>query len=261
MKRIVITGIRGGVGATTVAANITAAFHSIDQQAHIIDMKADNLMRLHFCMDPMNTDGWMVRRLNGEAWTQAGYQTNRQIPFVPFGQVTKKQSFQLTNELREAPNGLAEAFEITNATPEWNKHWQIILLPELPALEVYHYPLIQQADLVICVTRTDIQSYLSIQQSSHYQHLLKMSQPKLLINQFQPTSSISRDLQLVMEHEYENNLVPIVLHSDTAIAEAIANLKSVLESAPYSQAAQDYHSLAFWCLSHLNQSSLETNHV
>ena len=88
-----------------------------------------------------------------------------------------------------------------------------------------------------------------------------MSQPKLLINQFQPTSSISRDLQLVMEHEYENNLVPIVLHSDTAIAEAIANLKSVLESAPYSQAAQDYHSLAFWCLSHLNQSSLETNHV
>ncbi|OEF27265.1 cellulose biosynthesis protein BcsQ [Vibrio rumoiensis] len=261
MKRIVITGIRGGVGATTVAANLTMAFHSIDQQAHAIDANPANLMRLHFCMEPSNTDGWIVRKLDGETWQQAGYQNSRQIAFVPFGQVSDDQYQLALADLQQHPRTLVESFTLPNASMKVKENWQIILLPEVSSLDSFHFPLLEEADLVVCVTRTDIQSYLSLQQGRHYQNLLKMCQPRLLINGFQPASPISRDMQLVMQNEYERTLIPVLMHDDTAIAESVANLASVLEGAPYSQAAQDYHSLAFWCLSHLNQAQSVSSNV
>lgn len=262
MKNIVVTGIRGGVGATTVTANLTMAFHSIDQKAYAIDANPDNLMRLHFCMEPDNIDGWMIRKLNGEKWQQAGYQNSRQISFVPFGQVNEEQNQKVVTNLQHNPNDLVESFISTHVTSEMKKeNWQIVLLPEISLLDVYHYPLIKEADLVICVMRTDIQSYFSLQQSRYYQKLLQHCRPKLLMNGFQPFSPISRDMKLVVQHEYENELVPVLMHDDTAITEAVANLTSVLESAPYSQAAQDYQALAFWCLSYLNEAHLEDDNV
>lgn len=254
MKRIVITGIRGGVGATTVAANLTMAVHSIDQQAHAIDMNPANLMRLHFCMDPNNTDGWAIRKLNGETWQQAGYQNKRHISFVPYGLVSDEQHQKVMADFQQHPAALVESFAFGASAFELEKHWQVMLLPDISSLNECHYSLLKKADLVVCVMRTDIQSYLSLQKNRHYHKLLKACQPKLLINGFQPASPISRDMQLVFQNEYERNLIPVLMHDDTAVVEAVANLSSVLEEAPYSQAAQDYHSLAFWCLSHLNQA-------
>lgn len=261
MKRIVITGIRGGVGATTVAANLTMAFHSIDQKAHAIDMNPANLMRLHFCMEPNNTDGWVIRKLNGETWQQAGYQNRRSISFVPYGLVTEEQYQKVMADFQHHPAELGDSFALSPSASELEKHWQIVLLPEISSLDECHYSLLKEADLVVCVMRTDIQSYLSLQQSRHYHKLVKACQPKLLMNGFQPASPISRDMQLVFQTEYDRNLIPVLMHDDTAVVEAVANLSSVLEEAPYSQAAQDYHSLAFWCLSHLNQAKSVTSDV
>ncbi|WP_086984464.1 cellulose biosynthesis protein BcsQ [Vibrio aphrogenes] len=262
MKRIVITGIRGGVGATTVAANLVTALHSIDQQTHIIDLNRENMMRFHFGMEPKSTDGWAVRWLTGESWMQAGYQTHRHIAFVPFGQLSANQYQHMHQAAQAHPEQFIECFDVKGHKPAQDNQWQILLLPCLPSLEEMHFSLIERADLVVCVVRPDIQSYSLLEQSPCFQKLTQVAQPKLLLNQCQPSSEINRDLQLVMQYEFEAQLIPVLMHTDTAVSEAIANLQSVLESSPYSQAAQDYHALAFWCLSYLNQNrSLETPHV
>ena len=43
MKRIVITGLRAGVGATTIAANLIQALVQFDQSVHVIDARPENL--------------------------------------------------------------------------------------------------------------------------------------------------------------------------------------------------------------------------
>ena len=261
MKRIVITGIQGGVGATTVAANLTIALHSIEQKAHAIDMNPTNFMRLHFSMDPNNNDGWMLRRYHQEPWQQAGYQNHHQIPFVPFGELTEAQYQQQLTALQQQPMTLLNNISPENKEAASKSDWQIILLPEITSLQNFHYPLLDAADLVICVIRPDIQSYLSLQKNRHYQALHEKHNIKLLMNVFNANSEVSRDLQLVIKHEYKEMIIPTLMHFDTAVPEAVANLTSVLEAAPYSQAAQDYRSFAFWCLAHVNQEIMVTPDV
>ena len=50
--------------------------------------------------------------------------------------------------------------------------------------------------------------------------------------------------------------MPGVVHEDLIIAEAQAELASVIARAPDSQAAQDFQSLALWCQSEF-QSRVE----
>ncbi|MBD1574114.1 cellulose synthase operon protein YhjQ [Vibrio sp. S17_S38] len=253
MKRIVITGVRGGVGATTIAANLTIALNSIEQKTYAIDTNSSNLLRLYFCMEPNNTDGWAQRMLNSQIWKSAGYQNSRQISFVPFGALDLEGRDNLSSLINELPNGLNSVFKDEEGQASTN--WQIILLPEVKCLTSMHSSILASADMVLCVTNPDIQNYISLQQDVHFTKLMSHCQPKLLINRFMPVSDVSRDMLLVLQNEYQQCAVPIAMHEDTAISEAITNLGSVLEKAPYSQAAQDYHALAFWCLSYLNQAS------
>ena len=62
---------------------------------------------------------------------------------------------------------------------------------------------------------------------------------------------MGRDFLLVFKKELDTQLIPVVLHKDTALVESIANLTTVQHHAPHSQAAKDYQLLAFWCISHL----------
>lgn len=256
MNRIVVTGLRGGVGATTVAANLAAALHAIEQQVHIIDLSPLNLLRLHFSMELANPDGWARRMLNGESWMQAGYQNARQVSFVPFGHLDRQQRDALIAQLDAKPAGLIDMFSVSSSA---DNQWQIILLPEVKLLEPRHYALLGSAQLVLCVTRPDIQSYVHLQQSHSYQTLLSHCQPRHVFNLFQANSAVSCDMLLVFQQELAEKCVPVVLHQDTALAEAIADLATVIDHAPYSQATHDYHALAFWCLSLKQQRAV--NHV
>lgn len=73
MKRIVIVGLKGGVGATTIAANLTSALNSIDQTAHAVDLTRGNQMRLHFGMNPNDGDGWALKVLANQSWRDAAF--------------------------------------------------------------------------------------------------------------------------------------------------------------------------------------------
>lgn len=246
MKRMMIVGLRGGVGATTIAANVTLALKTIGQNVHAVDLNSENLLRLHFNMDPNSLDGWAVRKLKEQPWQEAGYQNNKNIAFVPFGWLTPDQHTDLENKILNHSFALQDIFS-AEEIPE--QEWQVMLLPSANMLKESHYSLIEQADMVLLVVTPDTHNYSALLQGGAYQQLQSYCQPKLLINQYHPASEVNHDMLLVLQNEFSQQYLPVVMHHDMAIVESISSLTSVLQYAPYSQAAQDYHALAFWCLS------------
>ena len=263
MKRMVILDLRGGAGATTIAANLTLALNAIDQKAHVIDINEDNLLRLHFNMDPTNLDGWAKRILNGGVWWEAAYQNNREVTFVPFGAFTQNQVVEFAHQTLNNRQGLDDVFHVVNGSKQ---QWQVMLFPPANQLTLAHYSLLKNVDQVLLVVKADVQNYSALLQGNAYRSLLEYCKPKLLVSQYQPASEISHDMLLVLQNEFAKQYLPVVMHYDTSVAESIASLSSVLQYAPYSQATQDYHALAFWCLSQVGREKLKidqgsNNHV
>jgi MinD-like ATPase involved in chromosome partitioning or flagellar assembly len=70
----------------------------------------------------------------------------------------------------------------------------------------------------------------------------------LLVNRFDPGSQLQRDLLLVWRNHYAARLLPVAIHFDEALREALAFKQPLSQYAADSLAAQDILSLATWCL-------------
>lgn len=260
MKRIVILNSRGGNGATSVAANLTCGLHNLGLKTHIIDANPHNLLRLHFAMPIEESDGWSKHLLNNQHWTDVAYQSPTQISFVPFGDLTAEQKIQFEHHCQLLPNGLAGVFDQLSQSnnPVSSDVWQIVLLPSFDLLRPYHMSLIEQAELVLCVAKPDFQHYVWLPRSTQFGAIQSLCSPYVLLNMYDPANSNSRDMQLVFRRELDA-LVPVSLHLDNSMIDALANLSLVQNYAPFSQATKDYNALSFWCLSQV-QSRTEINH-
>ncbi len=75
----------------------------------------------------------------------------------------------------------------------------------------------------------------------------------LLVNGLRVTSHLQDDIyQLWLQSQ--RNLIPVILHSDEAMAEAMAAKQPVGEYSPDSLIAEEFMTLAGWCLLHLAES-------
>jgi cellulose synthase operon protein YhjQ len=82
--------------------------------------------------------------------------------------------------------------------------------------------------------------------------LLQQQETKryMLVNRFDPASQLQNDLLLVWRNRYGALLLPLTVHADEAMREALACKEPVGRYAESSLVAQDVMSLATWCLAH-----------
>lgn len=254
MKRIIITGIRGGSGSTTIAANLIQALELNEENVHVIDARSENLMRFHFAMDLSVQDGWAKRWLNSESWKNAAYMTPNSLSFIPYGGLTLEERLAFQQKLLSTSKGLLDIFP---TQPELTNMWQIILLPIVHDLNESYDALLNSADMVLCVTKPDIQNYAYIQQNAIFRQFEALYKPYYLINGYQPQSDNSVDLSLVLKYELGKQCLPMFLHFDTAVPDACSQLSLVLNYAPHSQISQGINELAFWLLTHFSTKAIE----
>ena len=258
LKRIIITGLRGGVGATTVATNLMKSISLTGEQAHVIDARAENLMRLHFALDLSNEDGWTKRFINNESWKMAAYSSDDELSFIPYGKLSINEVSIFQSKLKGLTSGLLDVFTTKfKSTSTSTMQWQLILLPNISALDETYRALLESADLIICVVKADIQNYIYFQQDPFFTYFKQTYQPYFLINAYQPLSKNSVDLALVFKEELKKYFLPVLLQQDTAIPDACSQLSNVIKYAPHSQIAEDFTKLSFWLIAHFSAKTIK----
>jgi cellulose synthase operon protein YhjQ len=67
-----------------------------------------------------------------------------------------------------------------------------------------------------------------------------------LLNQFDASSPLHRDVRAVLQQQLGDRLLPFVLRRSSLVSEALAEGMTVIDYAPGSEVAADYHDLAGW---------------
>ncbi len=74
---------------------------------------------------------------------------------------------------------------------------------------------------------------------------------RFLINQFNANSQLQQDLHQLWVASL-NNLIPLLIHRDEALAEALMMKQPVGEYRPHALVSEEITTLANWLLLHLN---------
>jgi cellulose synthase operon protein YhjQ len=67
-----------------------------------------------------------------------------------------------------------------------------------------------------------------------------------LLNQFDASSPLHRDVRALLQQQLGDRLLPFVLRRSSLVSEALAEGMTVIDYAPGSEVAADYHDLAGW---------------
>ncbi|MFB9216699.1 cellulose biosynthesis protein BcsQ [Vibrio sinaloensis] len=255
MKRLLIVSLRKGCGATTVTANLAQTLVKINKQVLVVDLSEENLLRFHLGLTLSERDGWAARMLAEEPFIEAGYQSPLGVSFLPFGQLNDQQRATFSKVGGDVMSQLGNTLLQVEQEEQWQLYHGELELLESPAGR----DLIDSMDRVFVVLNAEAMSYATLQSQLQRNpiiaELLGSNKMRFLLNKYQPETEVGRDFMLVLKNELQSALAPVYLHLDTALLESAANLTTVQHHSASSQAAKDFQSLAFWCVSALSNPS------
>jgi cellulose synthase operon protein YhjQ len=253
MRVISVAGISGGVGGTTVAAQLAACLVAHKQRVIAFDFSPQNAFRLHFGMPWADGAGLVPQILAGKAWNEAAYRSELGVNFIPFGKTTPQQTIDFNQFISQNSGWLASLLQDLDETDD------TYVIIDCPKTE---FALFEQAytaaGLVLFVMAPDTLSYSAFVDSCNDPVLPESNKVAYLINAFDPTRDLDRDIARLMRKVQGKQLCPIVIHRDEEVREALANKLSLGDYAPNCKSAEDFVALTTWIIAtfaHLKQAS------
>lgn len=244
MSIIALQGLRGGAGSTSIASGLGWALHLLGETVLVVDLSPNNMLRLHFNTPFTLTRGWARAELDQHSWLDSAMRYTQGLDFLPFGQLS-------LSELQQWPASTA------NLSTRWQDHllklkseanYSWILLDIPVSYHPFEQDMLALADAQIGIVTPDINNHIRLHQQDLAQH------QHLLINKFVSYSQLQQDLHRLWLHSL-NNLIPLRIHQDEAVAEALAHKQPVAEYQSTCLAADELNTLANWCLINVSKAS------
>lgn len=238
MKRLVMRAMRGGLGATSLLADLALALHEQGERVLLVDLSPDNMLRLHFNVDTTYDAGWARAQLDGNEWNGGALEMLPGLHLLPYGRLSDAEVAQIESQLRADPSCWSQRCGLVSRDYDW-------ILFDLPQRLPGHRVGVSEedrADLLIDLATTDPACHVLLQQRA--QPIADL----LLVNRFNPASQLQRDLLMIWRRRPGMSRAPQLVHEDEAVPEALAHKMTTGHYAPQSQAASDMRSLAIWCL-------------
>jgi cellulose synthase operon protein YhjQ len=249
MPLIAFASPKGGVGKTTLAANIAHEFARLGRRVVALDLDTQNALGMHFGADPYERAGFITSLKDAEdprrAWQTHLQQTPSGISLLPHGHATFAQSFAINAELVARPELLTAPLLDILADPE------IIMIADTPpGPGVASSVIAGIVDYMVVVLLADAASIVQlpkIEGKGMYRGASGTPFPVdrigFVINQIDMRSRLSRAAAEAAERHLGSRLLGRV-YRDEHVPEALARQASVAGYAPSSKAAQDITAIA-----------------
>ncbi|MES2188256.1 MAG: cellulose biosynthesis protein BcsQ [Pseudomonadota bacterium] len=239
MKVVAIVSAKGGVGKTTVTANLATALAYAGHPVVAVDLDPQNALRFHFGFDPHDVEGISRSTLAGVGWRDNCLQSERGVVLLPYGLLNEEDRRHFEQILDADPGWLASHLAELGLPGN-----TLVLLDTPPGPSVYLRHALTLADMVVVVTLPDAASYATLPMMDNLVQSYCDGRPGFLgqyhlINQADTTRQLAADVAQVMRHRFGAKVIGTI-HRDQAVAEALAYDKSVLDYARDSQAAEDF---------------------
>lgn len=254
MSVVGVVSMKGGVGKTSVTANLAAALSTKlgPHRVSVVDLDPQNALHWHFGLEDPDADGVCRKSLEGASWNQIATGTKFDVLCLPFGDANEREREAFEALLAEQPHWVGEQIREVGLDAD-----KVVLIDTPPGASVYLRQVFACADLVLIVLLADAGSYATIpametwlgEMSTTYPH----AQSAYILNQVDRGDPFNRDVADVLQERLGARLAPIGVHGDEAVSEALAFQQPVLAFDPYGQASHDFARLAAWMIATLNR--------
>ena len=248
MRTLGIISMKGGVGKTTLAANLAAEFAKLHPgPVAALDLDPQNGLAWHFSGDAANISGICETAVTsggiGQGWlTEAG------VTLFPYGRGNEDQRLRFEGLLESEPDWLARQVRAL----ETQFRGGIVVIDTPPGHSVYLHQAMTCADQLLMVSLPDMASLATVADMESILDQVMARRPHVvahyLFNQTEPGQSINNEVIAVMRNRFGPRLVPNEIHRDESIAEALACHTSITSYDPTSQGAHDMVDLAHYML-------------
>ena len=254
MSVVGVVSMKGGVGKTSLTANLAAALSTKlgSGRVSVVDLDPQNALHWHFGIEDPETNGVCQQSLRGDDWRGVALTSAFDVDCLPYGAASEVDREAFEALLSAKPNWLGEHIRQAGLDED-----RVVLIDTPPGSTVYLKQVFACADLVLIVLLADAGSYATIpameswldEMSSVYPHLRSI----YVLNQVDRSDSFNRDVADLLQRHLGERLAPIGIHSDEAVSEALAFQQPVLAYDPYGQASHDLAQLAAWMITTLNR--------
>lgn len=243
MPVVALQGVRGGAGTTSVTAALAWALQQLGEPVMVMDWSPSNQLRLHFNTPHSEARGWMRAMLDGDDPQHVALRYPDGPDFIPFGQLTSDERARFYAE----PGQFAAAWLPYLEALKTHYRWILLDLPggEQPWLQ----PVYAEADRVIQLLVADGNCHLRLHQRTDDLH------PLYLLNLFNANSKVQQDLHQLWISTLRN-LIPLMIHRDEALFEALLNKQPLGEYRPLSLASEEITTLANWLIMNIREESV-----
>ncbi len=240
MRVVAVTSAKGGVGKTTVTESLAVALsRQTGRMVLAVDLDPQNALALHLGLDPQELRGLSRASVAGSSWREVCFECQPGLYVLPFGVVTENDRTTLEAQIAARPDDWLASHLHALTLPDD----ALVLLDTPPGPTVYGQQALLAAHWAVVVMLADAGSYATL---PLMQRLVQtycaprqdFVETLYLVNQFNSARQLSQDILRVLREGVGESFIGLI-HSDEAVAEALALGTSVLDHAPHSLAHQD----------------------
>ena len=239
MPLLPVISAKGGVGKTTVAANLCVTLAERGRRVLAIDLDPQSALRFHLGLDPAPTDGGLASVLRRQrSWREALVPARQGVVLLPFGSLEDEQLVALEQHLAAHPDWLADVLAGFALPPD-----TLVIVDTPPGPSVYLQQVLRLSRLNIVTMLTDAGSVAAAPLLE--QRIDRYCRPRpdfagnaYVLNQTDPGRRLNSDVLALQRQRLQAELLGTI-HLDAAVSEALASAQPVRQYAPASQAAQD----------------------
>jgi cellulose synthase operon protein YhjQ len=232
-KLVIVQGIKGGVGTTTVTANLAVSLTKIGYKVLTFDGCTSNNLQLHLGMGVDRTEGLHKNLINQQPWIDTCFEDKNGTVFFPFGKVANSDLCKL--------NALEPDYLINILNQIDFESQSSIVLVDYPAyLSLSDTALSLACDIKINVSTCEVASYSRLLQS-----LDSYSEKDMFVlNRYNPESKLESDIRTLISSEFDQSRFLGVIFEDEFIHQALAQNTSIVDLNEYYKSSKDFYHLS-----------------
>jgi cellulose synthase operon protein YhjQ len=170
------------------------------------------------------------------------------VRFIPFGRVSETELAEFESALKNHPDWVANGIHSIGEDV-----FDYVILDTPPGPSVFLKQALTAAQRALVVILADAASYVTIPKISALVEQFTKDRTDfygmhLLINQMPGQSQLGHQVRNALYTDYAKCIVPVAVHKDPRVSQALAFERPVLQYEPQCQASLDIQSVADWLL-------------
>lgn len=244
MQVIAFISGKGGVGKSSLTANVAAGLALRKKSVLVVDLDPQNMQRIHLGLDPHEVAGLSREGLHPDGVFESPFN----VHFMPYGSVPDATRTEFEGYLRDHPQWLRDSIASLDEDA-----YNFVLIDTPPGGSVYLHQALQAANRAVIVVLPDAASLSTMPRTLRLVEEITQARPDfegchLVINQMPHGSKLAHQVQRTMQLTYPELLTPVTIPRDTAVQQALAYERPVLQYELNCPASLALQSLADWLI-------------